>query len=106
MRKEPERRYASVDALADDIRRHLDRRPVLAREGSFRYRAGRFVRRNRAAIAGSVLFAAVLIGGGATAALPSRATVPAAFARGRLRIRSRSTSAPQRAHTTGRLARS
>src|SRR5580704_15868868 len=46
MRKEPERRYPSVDRLADDIRAHLSGRPVLARQDSFWYRARKFVRRN------------------------------------------------------------
>ena len=43
MRKEPERRYASAAELADDIRRHLDGRPVEARRGTCAYRAGKFV---------------------------------------------------------------
>lgn len=46
-RLEPERRYGSVDDLAADVARFLDGRPVLARRGSFAYRAGRFLRRNR-----------------------------------------------------------
>src|SRR5262245_39139783 len=45
MRKEPERRYASVAAFADDIRNHMAGRPVLARRGTFVYRAGKFARR-------------------------------------------------------------
>jgi serine/threonine protein kinase len=32
IRKEPERRYPSVERLSEDITRHLDGRPVLARE--------------------------------------------------------------------------
>jgi tetratricopeptide (TPR) repeat protein len=72
MRKEPEHRYASVDALAEDIRRHLDKQPVLAREGSLRYRGGKFVRRNRAAFGGGVVFAAVLIGGAAASAFQAQ----------------------------------
>ena len=51
MRKEPERRYASAEQLADDLRRHLDGRPVLARGDSTVYRAGKFVRRHAAAVA-------------------------------------------------------
>ena len=43
MRKEPDRRYESAAALADDVARHLDGRPVEARGGAWRYRAGRFV---------------------------------------------------------------
>lgn len=46
MRKRPAERYASVDQLAEDIRRYLDGRPVTARHGSLRYRALKFIRRN------------------------------------------------------------
>jgi hypothetical protein len=72
LRKEPERRYDSVDRLADDIRRHLEGRPVLARQDSWGYRTRKFVWRNRLAIAVAVLFAAVLIGGATTAMLQAR----------------------------------
>ena len=44
---DPARRYPSVEALADDLRRHLDGRPVRARPDSLGYRAGKFVRRHR-----------------------------------------------------------
>ena len=56
LRKEPERRYASVEQLSEDVRRHLEGRPVLARPDTLRYRAGKFVRRN----SGLVATAAVL----------------------------------------------
>jgi serine/threonine protein kinase/tetratricopeptide (TPR) repeat protein len=46
MRKEPDRRYASVDALAEDLQRHLKGEPVLARHGDRRYNAAKFLRRN------------------------------------------------------------
>src|SRR5690606_8530050 len=46
LRKEPELRYASVDALAEDVRRHLALQPVTARRGNLRYRADRFLRRH------------------------------------------------------------
>ncbi len=45
--KEPERRYQTVQEFAEDLRRHLDGRPVLARGDSFSYRAGKFLRRHR-----------------------------------------------------------
>jgi eukaryotic-like serine/threonine-protein kinase len=47
MHKEPQRRYASVEQLAADIRRHLDGLPVLARRDTAAYRMGKFVRRHR-----------------------------------------------------------
>lgn len=50
--KAPEDRYVSVEALAQDLRRHLDGEPVLARPHSLAYRTGKFVRRNSLAIGG------------------------------------------------------
>ncbi|MBA2685099.1 MAG: protein kinase [Gemmatimonadaceae bacterium] len=50
LRKEPERRYQSVDRLGDDVRRHLEQRPVLARADSRLYRTRKFVRRQRVAV--------------------------------------------------------
>lgn len=47
LRKEPERRYASAAALAEDLRRHLEGLPVAARGDALAYRAGKFVRRHR-----------------------------------------------------------
>lgn len=61
LRKEPERRYASVESLAEDIRRHLDGRPVRARGDTFTYRAGKFVSRNRVLVAAGSLVAASLV---------------------------------------------
>jgi len=46
LQKLPERRYPSVQALIDDVRRHLDGLAVQARGRSPMYRATRFVRRN------------------------------------------------------------
>ena len=63
MRKEPQQRYSSVEQLAEDIRRHLQGLPVTAVKGSFAYRANKFVRRNRMAIAAGVLLALTLMGG-------------------------------------------
>jgi serine/threonine protein kinase len=61
LRKEPYRRYASVEQFADDVRRHLDDRPVLARSGTFGYRARKFVLRHRAGVALGTLAAASLV---------------------------------------------
>jgi eukaryotic-like serine/threonine-protein kinase len=46
LRKDPARRYPSVQAFADDIRAYLSRRPVSARRDSAFYRTGKFLRRN------------------------------------------------------------
>ncbi|MEZ4585256.1 MAG: serine/threonine-protein kinase [Gemmatimonadales bacterium] len=51
LRKEPGRRYPTAAAFADDLKRHLDGLPVRARGDTFRYRAAKFVRRNRLAVA-------------------------------------------------------
>ena len=45
-RKEPERRYHSAQEFAEDIRRHLEGRPVLAAPDSLTYRGRKFIRRN------------------------------------------------------------
>lgn len=63
LRVRPEDRYASVDAMADDLGRHLACRPVSARRGSFRYRAGRFVARHRVAVTLAGLLVVSLISG-------------------------------------------
>ncbi|OZC01747.1 serine/threonine-protein kinase [Rubricoccus marinus] len=67
LRKEPERRYSSVEAFARDLRRHLEGRVVEARPDTVGYRLATFVRRNRVSVAaGAVALAAVLGGAGLT----------------------------------------
>jgi len=51
LRKPPSERYASVTALADDVRRHLRDQPISARAESVSYRFTRFARRNRVPLA-------------------------------------------------------
>jgi tetratricopeptide (TPR) repeat protein len=51
LKKNPRERYASVTAFADDLRKYLEHEPIAARPDSLRYRAGKFVRRNRTAVA-------------------------------------------------------
>lgn len=55
-REKPHERYPSVDALAADISRYLEGRPVAARAATAWYRAGKFVRRRRWAVAFAALF--------------------------------------------------
>jgi serine/threonine-protein kinase len=62
LRKEPERRYASVDQLAEDLRRHAEGLPVLAHRDSAGYRVLKFTRRHRLGVAAAVLAAASLAG--------------------------------------------
>ena len=63
LRKNPAQRYPTVDALGDDLRRHLAHEPVSARPDSLGYRAGRFVTRHRGAVAAGVLTVVAIIGG-------------------------------------------
>jgi tetratricopeptide (TPR) repeat protein len=51
LKREPERRYATVEALADDLRRCLDEHPIAARRDTLRYRTGKFVARNPVGVA-------------------------------------------------------
>ncbi len=50
LRKTPERRYASAEALRDDLQRSLDDRPIAAHPDAWTYRAAKFLRRNRAGV--------------------------------------------------------
>jgi len=54
LRKEPSRRYGSVEQLAEDLDRHLAGRPVIARKDTVGYRAGKFVGRHRLGVAAAV----------------------------------------------------
>ena len=63
LRKEPQRRYASAEQFAEDIRRHLEGRPITASKGSWNYRAKKFVTRNRAAVVAGAAVLIVLLGG-------------------------------------------
>lgn len=60
---DPGRRYSSAEALAADLRRHLDGRPVHARRPTAAYRARRFILRHRLGVAASTALALSLIGG-------------------------------------------
>jgi non-specific serine/threonine protein kinase/serine/threonine-protein kinase len=67
LRKEPERRYPSVEQLSEDLRRYLEGYPVLARPASAGYRSWMFAKRNRVAVIGGLLtFVAMVIGIAAT----------------------------------------
>jgi serine/threonine protein kinase len=51
LRKEPHRRYLSVEQFSEDVRRYLEGRPVIARSDTFGYRTGKFLSRNAAGVA-------------------------------------------------------
>ena len=63
LRKTAAERYSSVEALADDLRRHLDGRPVAARPQRRGYLAGRFVARHRVAVGAAALVVLALATG-------------------------------------------
>lgn len=63
LRKEPARRYASVEQFASDIKRHLDGLPVIARPDTISYRLEKFVKRNRIPVIAGLLFFLTLTGG-------------------------------------------
>ena len=61
LKKNPEERYTSVTALADDLRRTLDHEPISARPDTLPYRLGKFIRRNRATVTAGSLAAMGLV---------------------------------------------
>lgn len=70
--KEPERRYATVQALADDLQRFLDGRPVSVVGDTVGYRARKFAGRNRWGVAMGALAGVALIAGGIGILVQSR----------------------------------
>jgi serine/threonine protein kinase len=68
MRKEPERRYATVAEFSEDVRRYLEGRPVLAHGNTFFYKSGKFISRNKIVATAAVLIALSLIFGVAATA--------------------------------------
>jgi eukaryotic-like serine/threonine-protein kinase len=63
LRKEPQRRYASVEQLSQDINRYLAKLPVMARADTAAYRAGKFLVRHRIGVAASAAMILLLIAG-------------------------------------------
>jgi eukaryotic-like serine/threonine-protein kinase len=61
LRKEPQRRYASVQRLSDDIALHLGHAPVTARKDTWRYRTHKFLGRHKAGAIVTVLIALALV---------------------------------------------
>jgi serine/threonine protein kinase len=61
LRNEPQRRYGSVEQFGEDIRRHFEGLPVNARQGSWNYRAGKFIQRHKAGVAASVIVLLTLL---------------------------------------------
>lgn len=72
LRKEPERRYRTVNEFANDIQRHLSSHPVLARPDTWHYRGSRFLRRHVAGVAMSGLLAVLLVAFAVTTSVQNR----------------------------------
>jgi tetratricopeptide (TPR) repeat protein len=72
LRKEPERRYASADLLAEDLRQYVAGYPVMARPATRGYRIAKFAGRNKAPVAALVLVLLALAGGIAATAWQAR----------------------------------
>jgi len=64
LRRLPTERYATAAALADDLRRHLDHQPVLARQPGAAYLLRRFLQRHRLPVAATLAGTLVLAGAG------------------------------------------
>ncbi len=63
MRKEPQRRYASVEQFAEDIRRYLEGLPVRARADTFGYRTGKFITRHKVGVVAAGFVLVTLVAG-------------------------------------------
>ncbi len=82
IRKEPERRFHSPAEMAEDIERSSQSLPIRAGRGTQAYRAGKFIRRHRTAVAAAAAFALLLAGYAVTVTLQA-----AQIARERDRVR-------------------
>ncbi|PYX28024.1 MAG: hypothetical protein DMG80_17410 [Acidobacteria bacterium] len=63
LRKEPQRRYASVEQFAEDIRRNLANLPVIARKDTAGYRASKFITRHKTGVTAAAVVALILVVG-------------------------------------------
>jgi serine/threonine protein kinase len=72
LRKEPARRYASVEQFSEDIRRHLEGLPVRARKGTFSYRTSKFIERHKVGTAAALLIVLTLSAGIVATAVQAR----------------------------------
>jgi len=55
LEKDPVMRYSSVERMSDDIYRHLIKKPILARKPTFRYRAGKYIKRHSKTLTAATL---------------------------------------------------
>jgi len=90
LHKAPAQRYASVEALARDVERHLAHQPVAARADSTAYRFAKFVRRHRVPVAAAALVTAALT---AATVVTTRQMLDARAQRDRARFQARRAQA-------------
>jgi Tol biopolymer transport system component len=62
LKKNPQERYSSIKAFADDLQRYLRHEPISARPDTIGYRAGKFVRRHRSSVLAALLATLALVG--------------------------------------------
>jgi serine/threonine protein kinase/Tfp pilus assembly protein PilF len=62
LRKEPERRYGSVEEFSRDIERYLTGMPVKARKSTIAYRSGRFFHRHKESLAAALVVLGIVAG--------------------------------------------
>jgi serine/threonine protein kinase len=62
LKKNPQERYPSIKAFADDLQRYLGHEPISARPDAITYRAGKFIRRHRSSVTAALLVTLALIG--------------------------------------------
>jgi serine/threonine protein kinase len=72
LKKNPRERYSSLTAMAEDLQRYLKHEPISARPDTITYRAAKFVRRNRTAVALATLALAAIIVGSSVAIYQAR----------------------------------
>jgi serine/threonine protein kinase len=63
LRKEQQRRYASVERFSEDLQRYLDGHPVIARKDTFAYRGAKFIKRHKTGVAAAALVVISLLAG-------------------------------------------
>jgi serine/threonine-protein kinase len=72
LKKDPAERYATVNALVEDVARHLDGRPVLVQPDSATYRARKFIGRHKVGVAASAALVLAVLAGTALTAWQAR----------------------------------
>jgi serine/threonine protein kinase len=104
LRKEPQRRYASVEQFAEDTRRYLRGLPVLARQDTLGYRTSKFLRRNWLGVAVATGFVLLLVGFALTMVVQANRIAPVGGRRGE-HYRSRNSRARCATHCPGTRGR-